>query len=114
MFGHPSIHSSLVKFAKISAASSGDNTLVAAVTGKKIRVLAALINMVGTAVAIKFQSDSSGTDLTGALAVAQNGSISFPFSPVGHFESAKSKLLNLNLGGAQTVAGYLAYQEVDG
>ncbi len=35
----------LIKRAKIDAASSGDNTLVAAVTGKKIRVLAAFFTM---------------------------------------------------------------------
>ena len=38
----------LIKRAKIDAASSGDNTLVAAVTGKKIRVLAAFFTMTGT------------------------------------------------------------------
>ena len=44
----------LIKRAKIDAASSGDNTLVAAVTGKKIRVLAAFFTMTGTAVTIRF------------------------------------------------------------
>ena len=45
----------LIKRAKIDAASSGDNTLVAAGTGKKIRVLAAFGTMTGTAVNIRLE-----------------------------------------------------------
>lgn len=57
----------LVKHAKIDAASSGDNTLVAAVTGKKIRVLAAFFTMTGTAVTIRFEDGAGGTALTLSL-----------------------------------------------
>ena len=57
----------LIKRAKIDAASSGDNTLVAAVTGKKIRVLAAFFTMTGTAVTIRFESGAGGTALTGQM-----------------------------------------------
>lgn len=100
------------KFAKISAAGSGNNTLVAAVTSKKIRVLA--YNLIGAgAVNAKFQSDASGTDLTGLKTIAAaGGGLCAPFSPVGWFETATGVLLNLNLSGAVLVAGELVYVEV--
>lgn len=97
------------KFAAISAASSGDNTAVAAVTSKKIRVLSYSLVADG-AVTARFQSDT--TDLTGAMSFAENGGISCAFSPVGHFETAAGVALQLNLGGAVGVRGHLTYVEV--
>jgi len=99
------------KFVAISAAGSGNNTLLAAVTGKKIRVLAYTI-VTTTAVTVKFQSGAGGADLTGAMPAGANGVISAPFSPLGHFETVASALLNLSLGGAVAVAGHLSYIEV--
>ncbi len=97
------------KFAAISAASSGDNTVVALVSGKKIRVLSYVLVADG-AVTAKFQSDA--TDLTGAMSFAANGGASVPFCPVGHFETASGVALQLNLGGAVGVRGHLTYVEV--
>ena len=57
----------LVKRAKIDGATSGNNTLVAAVTGKKIRVLALTATMTGTAVTIRFEDGAGGTALTGQM-----------------------------------------------
>lgn len=113
MFGHPCIHSSKVLFASVAAASNGDNTLVAATTGKRIRVLAFSLTMTGTAVTIKFQSGAGGTDLTGAMTPLQGQTIVGSFAPTGLLQTAASALLNLSLGGAQAVAGYLVYQLVD-
>lgn len=97
------------KFAKIAAAGSGNNTLVTAVTGRRIRVLA--YNLIGNgAVNAKFQSDASGTDLTGLKYIAAaGGGICAPFNPAGWFETAAGKLLNLNLSGAVAVGGELVY-----
>lgn len=100
------------KFAVIDAATSGDNTIVAAVTGKKIRVLAGSLTMTGTAVTIRFESAASGTALTGQMTPAQGQTIPLPFCPVGHFETIAGQLLNLELGGAQSVDGWLVYVEV--
>jgi len=102
----------LPKFAVIDAATSGDNTLVSAVTGKKIRVLAAVFTMTGTAVTIRFESGASGTALTGQMTPSQGETITLPFNPVGWFETAAGSLLNLELGGAQSVDGVLVYVEV--
>jgi len=100
------------KFATIAASSSGNNTLVAAVTSKKIRVLSAVLVGNG-AVNPKFQSGASGTDLTGLFYIAAaGGGVVLPFNPAGHFETAVSTLLNLNLSGAVAVGGCLTYIEV--
>ena len=100
------------KFAKISASSSGNNTVVAAVTSKKIRVLG--WNLVGNgAVNAKWQDGAGGTDLTGLYYVAAaGGGICVPFNPVGWFETSSNTLLNLNLSGAVAVGGSLCYVEV--
>jgi hypothetical protein len=99
----------LPKYAAISAASAGDNTAVAAVVGKKIRVLSYAM-VADNAVTARFQSDT--TDLTGAMSFAASGGISATFSPVGHFETAVGVALQLNLGSAVGVRGHLVYVEV--
>ena len=101
----------LVKRAVIDAASSGNNTLVAAVTGKKIRVLALAITMTGTAVTIRFEDGAGGTALTGQMQPTQGQTVTLPFNPVGWFETSAATLLNLELGGAQSVDGVLVYIE---
>lgn len=100
------------KYAKIAASSSGNNTLVAAVTSKKIRVLA--YNFMGAgAVNAKFQDGAGGTDLTGLKYIdAAGGGIAASYNPVGWFETTANTLLNLNLSGAVAVGGELVYVEV--
>lgn len=93
----------------VDAATSGDNEIVAAVTGKRIRVLAGSLTMTGTAVTIRFESAAGGTALTGQMTPAQGQTISLPFCPVGHFETVAGQSLNLELGGAQSVDGWLVY-----
>lgn len=99
------------KFAVISASSSGNNTIVAAVTSKKIRVLGYVLVANG-AVNVKFQSAAGGTDKTGLLYLAANGGVASNFSPVGLFETVAGELLNLNLSGAVAVGGHLVYVEI--
>jgi hypothetical protein len=100
------------KFAVISASSSGDNTIVAAVALKKIRVLA--YNFIGNgAVNGRFQSAVAGDYLTGLKYIAAaGGGICAPFNPVGWFETDAGELLNLELSGAVAVGGELVYVEV--
>lgn len=102
----------LPKFAVVDAASSGDNTIVAAVTGKRIRVLAGSLTMTGTLVTIRFESGAGGTALTGQMQPLAGHTITLPFSPVGHFQTAAGELLNMELGGAQSVDGWIVYVEV--
>ena len=100
------------KFAAIDAASSGDNTLVAAVPGKKIRVLSLWLVSAGT-VTTRFESGAGGTALSGQATLAVNNIYVLPYNPGGWFETAVGSLLNLELSGAVSVDGSLSYVLVD-
>ncbi len=101
-----------LQYAKIDAAGSGDNTLVAADATRKIRVLS-LFAVASGAVTVAFESGASGTALTGQMQVGANGNITMPFNPEGWFETAAAALLNMELGGATSVDGCLTYVLVD-
>jgi hypothetical protein len=95
----------------ISASSNGNNTIVAATTGKKIRVLALILSF-SAAVNAKFQSGAGGTDKTGLFYGTTNTQIVLPYNKLGWFETAAGALLNLNLSGAVPVGGCLTYIKV--
>lgn len=108
------------KFAKISAASSGENTLVTGVSSKKIRVLSLCLVGVGTAVNIHFKDAASGNaifaDGTNPIPIDKSGAagaggLVLGYNPLGWFQTAASGALILNLSGAQAVAGSLTYVE---
>lgn len=101
-----------VKFAVIDAAANGNNTVVAAVTGRKIRVLAFVLVAAGT-VTTRFESAADGTALTGQMTMAVNSVISVPYNPAGWFETAAAQLLNLELSAGVSVDGMLTYVEVE-
>lgn len=93
----------------VNKAASGDNELVAAVAGAFIRVVQVALVPAG-AVTVKFRSAS--TDLTGPMAWATN----VPFidrsaqQNRGLFGTAKGEALNMNLGSAVQVGGYIVIQ----
>jgi hypothetical protein len=93
------------KFAVISATTAGDTLIVAAVTGKKLRVLDYVITD-GAAVTMKFRSGT--TDITGPLTKGAAPG----FSANGHFETAAGAILNINLSTNATVGGHIVYIEV--
>lgn len=99
------------KYAAINVGSSGDNTLVAAVTAKKIRILQVILVAAGD-VNVRFESGAAGTALTGIMALTTNSGFEASFCPVGHFETASNTLLNLELSAAVEVDGWLVYVEV--
>lgn len=99
------------KFAAISASSSGNNTLVAAVTSKKIRLLALWLTANGT-VNAKIQDGAGGTDKTGLAYLVVNTGLVLPYNPVGWLETTANTLLNLNLSASIAVGGSLVYIEV--
>lgn len=100
-----------VKFAIIDAASSGDNTILAAVTSKKIRVVSLFLVAAGT-VNVRFESGASGTALTGQMNLVANSGFALPYNPTGWFETGSGALLNLELSGAVSVDGSFSYIEV--
>ena len=101
-----------MKFAAISASSSGDNTVVAAVPNRRIKVLN-YVAIAASDVSAKWKSGS--TDISGAMAFAANGGVApvgGPNTPVGMvplFQTEQGEALVLNLSGAISVAGHLAY-----
>ncbi len=99
------------KFAVINATTNGNNTIVAAVTDKKIRVLSYSI-VADAAVGVAFEDGAGGSDLSGQMAFAANGGIQVAFSPLGHFETASNTLLNLETDAVANVRGHLTYVEV--
>lgn len=100
-----------IKRAVIDNASSGDNEIVAAVTGKKIRVLSGFIES-GGAVTVRFESGAGGTALTGQMSLAANQNMVLPYNPLGWFETVAGAALNMELGGAVSVDGAIQYVEI--
>lgn len=102
-----------VKRASISVNASGQTAIVAAVSGKKIRVLSAMLTAV-TNVVYRFQSASS--DLTGPFTLAILDTSDIPPMPAGAFETNVGEALNLTASttAASVVGGYLTYQEIGG
>lgn len=96
---------------KVSAASSGNNTLLAASTGYKIRVHSLTIVAAG-AVTVDIQSGATGTSLTGVMSLITGVPLNIPFEREGVFETAVSTLLNMSLGGSVQVSGVLTYSLV--
>jgi len=102
--------------APISCSSSGDNQIIAGVTGRRIRVCGYVLSGGGN-VAAKWRSAT--TDKTGLL----NVSVVNPFTvgmpslggigePFGWFDCATGEALNLNLSGAVAVGGHVLYELV--
>ena len=101
------------KRAAVSGATSGNNTLVAAVSGKKIKVLG-LVLVVDSTVAVRLESGASGTALTGVMTITvtdDNPVVVLPMTtPGSHWvETAAGALLNMELGGAVQVSGCIVY-----
>lgn len=96
----------------ISAASSGDNTLLAAQgSGNKIRILQLVLIAAGT-VNVRLESAASGTAMSGVMSLVANTGFVLPFSPIGWGDTAGNALLNLELSQAIQVSGILTYAVV--
>jgi LEA14-like dessication related protein len=102
-----------IKRAVISASSSGDNTIIAAVADKKIKVLSVLL-IAAEATTVRFESGASGDALTGVMSLEAKAGfvIPAPADVSGHwFETGVNTLLNLELGGDVQVSGCITYYE---
>jgi hypothetical protein len=96
-------------FAVIDAATSGDNTIVAALgASTKIRVLQVCLVAAGSLTA-RFESGASGTALTGQMSLIAGTPLVTPYCPLGLFETAANTLLNLELSAATSVDGWIVY-----
>jgi len=100
-----------VKFTAV-AATTGDTTLVAAVTSKKIRVLS-FFGKADVAGLVLFESDTGGTALTGDINVGITDGFVLPYNPKGWFETVAGELLNLQLTTSANFDGCLSYCELE-
>lgn len=101
-----------ILYAKIDAASSGSNTVVAAVSLKQIVVVNYTLVAAG-AVTVQWKTAAAGATLSGAMSVAANGTVSASGDVgVPLFATVAGDLLNMVLGGAVQVSGHLAYYTV--
>ena len=99
-----------VLFASIGAAASGDNTIVAADTTRRIKVLSYVIIADGAVVAT--WKSGSGTNLSGGMnLLAGSGVAAAPGGPSGGWwlETAVNEALVLNLSSATGVRGHMSY-----
>jgi hypothetical protein len=107
---HPCVSIGPVKRAVITSAGAGDVTVVAAVTGKKIRLLSAYIRQ-SAAGTVRFESAAGGTALSGVMVTTTADLvIDLPLNEFGHVQTAAGEALCIEAGTA-AVMGFCTYQE---
>jgi hypothetical protein len=89
-------------FYTVIAGASGANTIVGAITGKKISVQSGHLFGAG-AVWVNWLSGS--TAITGPVSLNGPDGYIIPFSPVGNFETAAGEPLVLNLSAGVSFGG---------
>lgn len=102
-----------IKRAIISAATSGNNTLVAGVASKKIALLGCVLIVSGD-VDVRFESAANGAALSGVMSLAVDGNgFVLPISDIGKpwLKTVAGELLNLELSASVQVSGFLVYYE---
>jgi hypothetical protein len=97
------------KRASVAASSSGNNEIVAAVSGKIIVVTSYVLVASGT-VSAKWRSAS--TDISGAMSMSDTTGAAASDPAHGLVETVAGEALNLNLNGAVAVNGHITYVEV--
>lgn len=95
-------------FANIAAAQT-DSSVIAAVTGKKIRVHAIAFVTGGTATTITMNSGSSAISCLFANGI--NGGAVLPYNPNGWFETAAGAALTATTGAGATTGIQVQYSE---
>ena len=93
-------------YAAINVANNGNNTIKAAVAGKKIVVTSVVLVSDGT-VDVRWESGAGGTALSGQIPLQAREGYS-AHDPDGLFETAVSTLLNLELSSAVNVHGHIS------
>lgn len=104
----PAASSAQVRYAVISG-SAGDVEVVAATTGKKIRLLSYYIRQ-SAAGTVRFEGGAAGTALSGVMVTTTADLvISADFHPYGHLETAAGVSLSIEAG-TGAVMGHATYQ----
>ena len=100
----------VVKTQLLNASSTGNTSLVAALTNQRIRVLSVVV--VSTlANSIKFQSAT--TDVTATYPLAANGGFVLPYNETGWFETINiNEALNFNMTIATATGVTITYEVI--
>ncbi len=99
------------KFAVIDIAATA--TIVAAVGGKKIRVLGFFYSHGGAgSETVNFNSGAGGSAITGPMEVGVDTPVVLGFNPVGWFETAAGNALEMELLTTNQTSGALLYVEI--
>lgn len=98
-----------IKFARLNATSDGDNTVIAAVTGKKLRILSINAAAVGAGI-VSFKSGASTTLFT--YSYSAQGQTFFHCSPYWICETAAGEAFVVNTQASQDLLGAISYVEI--
>lgn len=95
------------------AASTTDGAVVAAVSGKRIRVVALVAQCAATATTITFNSKpaGAGTAISSAFANGINGALVLGFNPAGWFETVAGEGLTATTGSGSATGVTVVYVE---
>ena len=97
-------------FSATVTAASTDSSLIAAVGGKKLRILSLAVQCGATATDITFES--STTTRKHKIPAGANGGQILPFSPVGYFETATGESLTVTTSSGSSTEITGVYVEV--
>lgn len=93
----------------VDFSASGDNTVIAGVVNKTIRVFRMFfVCSAATSITIK---NGAGTNLTGAMAMSANGGFTLDFQNEAWFHTSASNAFILNQTGTAQVSGRVYYQQ---
>jgi hypothetical protein len=100
-------------FASVAAGTT-DGPVVAAVAGKKLRVLAFILMAAATATLATFNSKGAGAGvaISPAYPCAINGGLAPPYNVHGWLETSAGEGLTLTTGAGSTVVVQVVYVEV--
>lgn len=110
VIGNPSRYE--VLFARVNATSDGDNTVIAAVAGKSIRVLGFVLNLNAAGVST-IQDSASSPVIHASFEFPDGGGVSYSggiFCPA--FELATGTALEINNAAGVDTLGFITYQYV--
>ena len=97
------------KFASIDQGSATTTEVVAAATGYRIRILAAVFTGVGSSITVALKSAT--TQLTGEIGAATFLSVTLPFNPAGWVQTEAGEAFQItSTNGA--INGCIVYDEV--
>lgn len=104
-----------MRYAPINITTSGDNTIVASISFRMIRVLSYVLTT-DTAMTVTWKSGS--TNLSGAMNMPANTSLVIPFGPitpmglVGSLQTNFDEALIINTDTNGNLTGHISYIEV--